>query len=413
MNQKLQEINIIIKIAWRNVWRNKLRSTIVISAIALGLWGGLFVMSLVLGLNEQRMNGAVNSYLSHIQIHNPKYLENPKLKYSLQEVDEAIKFLEKDSRIKAFSKRVSSTGMAASSGGNQGVNILGIDPNEEKKVTNISNKIVEGEYFTQGKKNSIVIGQRLAKKLKLKLKSKLLITFQDIDKNIISIQFKVRGIYKTGSSVFDDSNIFVHKKALTQHLGIGTATHEIVALCNSIDYAESISKELHKILKKDLCQTWVEISPELGYAQEMMSNVVYIFMLIILLALSFSIINTMLMAVLERKKEIGMLMSIGMNKKNLFSMIAFETLFIVVIATPIGMLSAYLTITYFSNNGINLSVVEEGLGSLGIGAFVFPFLPKNLYINITLLTLIVAFLSSLFPARRALKLNPSEAVRSL
>ena len=212
MNQKLQEINIIIKIAWRNVWRNKLRSTIVISAIALGLWGGLFVMSLVLGLNEQRMNGAVNSYLSHIQIHNPKYLENPKLKYSLQEVDEAIKFLEKDSRIKAFSKRVSSTGMAASSGGNQGVNILGIDPNEEKKVTNISNKIVEGEYFTQGKKNSIVIGQRLAKKLKLKLKSKLLITFQDIDKNIISIQFKVRGIYKTGSSVFDDSNIFVHKK---------------------------------------------------------------------------------------------------------------------------------------------------------------------------------------------------------
>ncbi|MDC0231241.1 FtsX-like permease family protein [Aureispira] len=409
----MQEINTIIKIAWRNVWRNKLRSTIVISAIALGLWAGLFVMSLVLGLNEQRMNGAVNSYLSHLQIHNPKYLENPKLKYSLQEVKEAIKFLGKDSRIKAFSKRVSSTGMAASSAGNQGINILGIDPEQEKKVTNISDKIVEGKYFTTGKQNSVVVGQRLAKKLKLKLKSKLLITFQDIDKNIISIQFKVRGIYKTGSTIFDEFNIFVRKQALTQHLGIGIATHEIVALCNRIEFAEPVSKELHKILKKDLSQTWVEISPELGYAQEMMSQVVYIFMLIILLALSFSIINTMLMAVLERKKEIGMLMSIGMNKKNLFSMIAFETTFIVLVATPIGMLSAYFTITYFSKNGIDLSVVAEGLGSLGVGAFVFPFLPGNLYVNITLLTLLVAFFSSLFPARRALKLNPSEAVRSL
>ena len=145
----------------------------------------------------------------------------------------------------------------------------------------------------------------------------------------------------------------------------------------------------------------------------MMSEVLYIFMLIILLALSFSIINTMLMAVLERKKEIGMLMCIGMNKINLFSMIAFETVFISMVAAPIGILAAYATITYFGANGIDLSIVADGLEALGMGSSIFPFLPNELYINISLMTLVVAFLSSLFPARRALALRPAEAVRSL
>ncbi len=403
----------IIKIAWRNVWRNKLRSTVVITSIALGLWGGLFVMSLVLGLNEQRMNGAVNSYLSHLQIHNPEYIKNQKIKFSLQEAGAAKKFLVTDKRIKAFAERVSSTGIGATSSGSQGIQILGIDPESEKKVTSVFENIKEGAYFDKGKKNSIVVGKKLADKLKLKLKSKILLTFQDIDKNIISVQFKVRGIYKTGSSRFDEATVFVRKQELLKHLANGEEIHEIVALCNSIEEAEPVSKDLQRLLKKDLSQTWVEISPDLGYAQQMMSQVVYIFMLIILIALSFSIINTMLMAVLERKKEIGMLMSIGMNKKNLFAMIAFETVFISLVATPAGMITAYITITYFGANGIDLSVVAEGLESLGIGAMVFPFLPNSLYLNITFLTVIVSFLSSLLPARRALKLNPSEAVRSL
>jgi len=403
----------IIKIAWRNVWRNKLRSTVVISAIALGLWAGLFVMALVLGLNEQRMNGAVNSYLSHIQIHHPNYLETPKIKYTLQDTEAAIAALKKDSRIKAFSQRVSTTGMVANSSGSYGVQVLGIDPEQEKNITSISKNIQDGEYFTSSKKNSIVVGQKLAKKLKLKLKSKVVVTFQDIDKNIITVLFKVRGIYKTTSSIFDETTLFVQQKDLLKHLGIGEKSHEIVALCHSIKDADAVTEDLRKSIKNDAVQTWVEIAPELGYAQEMMGQMIYIFMAIILIALSFSITNTMLMAVLERKKEIGMLMSIGMNKMNLFTMIAFETIFITMVAAPIGILTAFFTIYYFGTNGINFAVVAEGLENLGVGAIVYPFLPSSLYINITIMTLIVAFLSSLLPARRALKLNPSEAVRSL
>ena len=134
---------------------------------------------------------------------------------------------------------------------------------------------------------------------------------------------------------------------------------------------------------------------------------------IILIALSFGIINTMLMAVLERKKELGMLMSVGLNKRKVFLMVVFETVFISVVAAPIGIFLSYMLISYFGNHGIDLSSVGEGLEELGIQTRVYTKLSFGNYINISILTLVVTFLSSLIPARRALKLNPAEAVRAL
>lgn len=395
-------MKVIIKIAWRNIWRNPLRSSVVITAIALGLWAGLFVMSLVLGLNEQRMNGAINYYLSHLQIHHPQYLETPKLKHSLQDNATALDYLKKDSRIKAFSERTCITGMVANSNGSYGVQILGIQPEKEKTTTVISANLDEGTYFENSSKNNILIGKKLAEKLKLKLKSKLVLTFQDLDQNMVSLLFKVSGIYKTTSSAFEETTLFVHQKDLAAQLGQSIPPHELVAVCNSIADADAVKKDLQKSLPNDQVQTWLDIAPELGYAQKMMSEVVYIFMLIILIALSFSIVNTMLMAVLERKKELAMLRAIGMNRRNLFLMIAFETVFIAMVAAPIGIFGAYLTISYFSAQGIDLSMIAEGLESLGVGALIYPFLPAHLYLNISLLTLLVAFLSSLIPARKAI-----------
>ena len=134
---------------------------------------------------------------------------------------------------------------------------------------------------------------------------------------------------------------------------------------------------------------------------------------IILIALSFGIINTMLMAVLERKKELGMLMSVGLNKRKVFLMVVFETIFISLVAAPIGIFLSYMLISYFGNHGIDLSSVGEGLEELGIQTRVYTKLSFRNYINISILTLVVTFLSSLIPARRALKLNPAEAVRAL
>ncbi len=403
----------IIKIAWRNVWRNKLRSFVVILSIALGIWAGLFIMSLTLGLNEQRLDGAINSYLSHIQIQNPDYLNDPNINYVIQNKENVLSELKKNKNIKAFATRNIVTAMVSSSKGAYGVRLLGINPTQEQKVSNISTLLKDGTYFSKFKKNPVVIGQKLAEKLGAKIRSKIVLNFQDMNKEITSAAFRVEGIYKSSSSRYDEFNIFVRQKDLNKLGDLKGNIHEIAAICNSINDVKNTVTDLEKNITTNKVRGWYDVAPELGYAQEMMSSMIYIFMGIILFALAFGIINTMLMAILERKKELGMLMSIGMNKTKLFLMIVFETVFLSTIAVPVGMFLSYLVIQHYSTKGIDLSAFAEGLESLGIGAFIFPYLPSHYYFTITLMTVIVAFLASLIPAKRALSLNPAEAVRSI
>jgi ABC-type lipoprotein release transport system permease subunit len=160
-------------------------------------------------------------------------------------------------------------------------------------------------------------------------------------------------------------------------------------------------------------ETWQEIAPELGYADEMMKQILYIIIGIILLALSFGIINTMLMAVLERKRELGMLMSVGMNKTKVFTMIVVETLFISLVGGPLGVLLGFVTITYFGSAGIDLSVVGKGLEEFGISTMIYPKLESSFYLNVTIMVMIAALLASIYPAIKALQLKPAEAVRAI
>ncbi|HFB99257.1 MAG TPA: ABC transporter permease [Phaeodactylibacter sp.] len=402
----------LIKIAWRNVWRNKLRSSLVIMSIVFGIWAGLFLMAMTLGLNEQRMSGAVDTYLSHVQIHHPKFKEDQNLKYFIQDKKEILDAIHANKNIEAYAERIIASGMITNAKGSKGIQLLGIHPEEEKKLTTISTLLTEGTYFTKFKKYPAVIGQKLAKKLNLKIRSKIVVTLQDFEGNLTSALFRVEGIFKTNSSIFDEGTLFVRASDLDKSIGMQGRIHEIAILGNSIDKVKKIKTDLASKIKTSKVETWNEISPELGYAQEMMGSMIYIFMGIVLIALAFSIINTMLMAVLERKKELGMLMAVGLNKKRLFAMISLETLFIAIVATPIGMLLSYWSIEYFRKYGIDLSVVAAGLESLGIGNRIYTYLPANLYISITAMTLVVAFLASIFPARRALKLRPAEAIRS-
>lgn len=400
----------VLKIAWRNVWRNKLRSGVVIISIVLGIWSGLFIMAMTLGLNEQRMSGAINTYLSHIQIHHPKFEDDYNKKYTLINSERIAKHLDTISHLKSFSERLVLTGMAATAKGNYGIRIMGVFPEQEKNVTNISQKLIKGTYLNKLKRNPIIIGKKLANKLGVKINSKIVLNFQDADNNTIASSFRIEGIFKTSSSVFDEGTVFVKYEDIAHMTGLQGRFHEIAILCDKINNTEAVESQ---IKTPNLVESWDVISPELGYAQKTMSSFIYIFMGIILLALAFGIINTMLMAILERKRELGMLLSVGMDKRKIFSMILFETVFLALIATPIGMLSSILSISYFGKYGIDLSSVAAGLESLGIGAKIYTNLPTVLYFNITLMTLIVAFISALVPARRALKLKPAEAVKAL
>ena len=403
----------LIKIGWRNIWRNKKRSLVVILSIVLGLYGGLIIASLMITLNTQRMDTAINTYLADIQIHDKEY----SLEYSLSDTISNIQYLEEklktDPRIKSYSKRAVINGMLSNSTGSYGVNVLGIDPESEIKVTNVYSKLIEGDYFESKRLNTMIVGEKLANKLNLKLRSKVVIAFQDVNGDITSLLFRVEGIFKSGNGMFDDYNVFVKNNSIFSNMPNLNSYHEIPILTTDENATQSLKFDLQKIDNSLEVKSWDEIAVELAYANKMLSSFLYIFMLIVLSGLSFGIINTMLMAILERKKEIGMLMSIGMTKIYIFLMICFETVFLSLVAIPFSLMITYFTVDYFSVSGIDLSVVGSGLENFGVGTILYLKLPIEYYLNLSLLVILISSISSIFPAIRALKINPVEATKSI
>ena len=403
----------LIKISWRNVWRNKLRSFVVILSVIFGLLGGIIIIAMSYGLNEERMNNAVEAYLSHVQVHNKQFSEDFNITNTIDNLSQIEDVIKNDDRVISYSKRIILNGMLSNSNGSYGIQVKGVDPEQEKMVTNTFEKIIEGEYFKSKRDNTILVGKKLAERLNLKLKSKVVVTFQDENYDLTSLLFRVEGIYRSGNSRYDESNVFVKNNNIKKNLPTFDGYHELPILLTDINLRNEVKNDLSKISEENIVEGWDDISIELAYANEMLAAVLYVFMMIILSGLSFGIVNTMLMAILERKKEIGMLMSIGMNRYKIFMMISFETIFLSLVALPIGLFSSYLIVEYYSVVGIDLSIVEAGLENFGVGTRLYFKVPNQEYFIVSLMVFIISLISSIFPSIRALKINPVEATKTI
>jgi len=385
----------------------------VILSVVFGILGGIIMIAMSYGLNEERMNNAVETYLSHVQIHNNLFREDYNIKHTINNLDNLEKSLNEDERVVSYTKRIILNGMLSNSNGSYGIQIKGVNPETEKKVTNTHEKLIEGEYFNTKRDNTILVGKKLADKLNLNLKSKVVITFQDEFNELTSLLYRVEGIYKSGNSRYDESNVFVKNISITKNLPSFSGIHEIPILLTDIELRNSVKKDLIQLSQNNIVETWDDISKDLAYANEMLAAVLYIFMMIILTGLSFGIVNTMLMAILERKKEIGMLMSIGMNRYKIFLMICFETTFLSMIALPFGLISSYLIVEYYSVVGIDLSIVEAGLENFGVGTRLYLKVPQEQYVVVSIMVFMISIISSIFPSLRALKINPVEATKTI
>lgn len=404
-------MKMLTKIASRNIWRSRKRSLIIITAVSIGLWTGIFMMAFYNGMIEQRINSAITSELSNIQLHHPEFRKDYEIKYYLPEGRKILESIAKKQEIKAVAGRVIIKGMIASASGSSGITINGVMPFEEQLLTNLKGKIIKGNYFNPKNENEILISEKLLKKLKLNLNKKTILTFQDKEGNLASAAFRICAIYKTINGPYDDANVFVKMTDVDSLAGITKAINEIAILLHSSKSVLEIQKNLKEQFPKIEIKNWMEISPELGLTVSVGDQMVYIFMGIILLALAFGIVNTMMMSVLERTREIGMLLALGMNKFKIFMMIILETFFLILAGCPIGILLAFATIGITNRTGINFSEFSEVYSSFGYSSIIYPTLSWNQFGNIVVLIILTALFSALFPARRALKLKPAESLK--
>jgi len=413
IRRKINNLNSInIKMAWRNIWRNKLRSSVVIMAVTVGLFGGLASTGIMKGMVMDMVQNALENQTSHIQIHNKKFPANNDVVFLIDSTRKIIKEIVADPGVKAVSQRTKTFGMASTAATGVGVMINGVEPEAEKKVTKIYDKITEGSYFDSGRKNRVVISEKLAKKLNVHLKSKIVVTFQDYDGNLTGASFKVEGIYKTQNTMFDGQNLFVRKAELDQLLDLpqGTA-HEIAVLLEDYNETSPAVEKMQQQFPEYLVEGWYDIDPYLRLTSSLTDFMLFIFMGVIMLALGFAIVNTMLMVILERTKELGMIMAIGMNRYKVFKMIMYETTMLAIVGGALGILVSVVFTWYYGKEGIDISMVAKGFASLGYSSVMHPVLELSDYMEVIAMVMLTGIVASIFPTVRALKMKPAEAIR--
>jgi len=404
----------LIQIAWRNIWRNKTRSFVVISSIIIGLWAGVFMLAFSWGMYKNNIDDTVFKQLSHIQIHHPLFKEETDSKYSIPNTDQILQKLRLNKDIASVSSRIISSGMITSPTTASGVKIYGINPVEEEKQIGLNEHVRQGAYFKSAKQNEILIGEKLAKKLKIKLKSKVVLTFTNIENEIVSGAFRVGGLYRSKNISLDEVNVYVKQNYLKDLLELDNSnSNEIAILLKNEEQMEVVKAYSINLVPNGKVEDWKELSPELGMVIESFNLYTYIITGIILLALTFGIVNTMLMSVLERVRELGMLMAIGLNKRKIFIMIMLETLYLTLIGCPIGLLVGWLTNNFLGEHGINISMFSEGLASYGFSSVIYPALDYEKYVIVAVMCFFTAILAAIYPAYKELQLNPSEAIRKI
>lgn len=402
----------IWSISWKNIWRNPVRSWVIISAISVGMFAGVFMTTFIKGWMFQRLESGVETEMSYIQIHQPGFLENYDMKMHMKDgvsISEKIKNIE---GIDGTSPRIVLQSMVSSAETGTGIKIIGIDPEKEKTTSNLYSYIKEGDYFEDSRKNLVLIGDKLAETLKVSLRSKIVITLQDSEGNITGGAFRVCGIFDSGNNIFEEMNLFVRKSDLLEMATLEEGiSHEITVHIDNPKNLDKIKTDIEIMYPGLDVQNWKELTPDLAYINEIGDMYMYIFVAIILLALGFGIVNTMLMVVLERIKELGMLMAVGMAKIKVFVMIMLETIMLTFTGGIIGIILGVGATLLTKNNGINLSMYAEGLEDIGYASHIYPVLETDMLVIIAFLVIFTGIIASIYPARKALKYNPADALR--
>lgn len=381
-------------------------------SLALGLFAGIAVLALYKGMMKTRVRTVIDAEVGHLQLHDSSFKKDHEPRFILSNGEGILSAINSMEEVKRASPRSVTTGMLSTTTGSAGVQINGVIPELEYEASQLKKKIIEGKLFDPARKNEIMVGKKLATKMKVRAGSKLVLTFTDTSGNIVSGAFRVAAVYQSDNTPLDERNVYVVMNDMNELLTSGNAFQEISLLLKNDEDVKAVQKMLQQKFPGLLVESWMDISPETGLMVDTVDIYSYIIMIIIMFALAFGIINTMLMAILERTREIGMMVALGTNKIRIFSLVLLETFFLTLAGTPLGILAGWLACGYFNKHGLDLSGMgREMMSSFGFGTVIYPEFPADKLVGVMLIVAGTAIVSCIFPAIKALKLQPVEALK--
>jgi ABC-type lipoprotein release transport system permease subunit len=404
---------ILLRLAWRNLWRNHRRTLIMLLAIVLGTWAMIFMTALMRGMVSQMVADGISVLPGHVQVHHPDYRDDPSIANLIAVSDEELSERFGTAGFLTWATRIRVPAVITSEYESRGVTLLGVDPLQERGLTFVDYDAVEGRFLESADDSGVVIGRKLATTLNTRVGKRIVLMSQDPDNEIADRGFRVIGLFDANVQAYEENYVFAGKTTTQKMLRVGDQVSELVVLGEDFrDVEAEYRKTVDLIDGRAEVKRWIELDAYLGTMLNVMDGFVLVWIIVIFLALSFGLVNTLVMAVFERVREIGLMLALGMRPIHILGQIIIESLLLLAIGLAIGTALAWAAVQPMKD-GVDLSIVGEGMEMWGMSSVLYPELLLSDVILANVVVLILGFLASLSPAWRAANYEPIEAIEKV
>ena len=406
-------------LAWRNIWRNPRRTIVILLAVIIGVWSMIFLGSLMRGMETQMVRNSISTLTGSIQIHHRNYRNDPVVENSMDDIDNLDKALSTSlgQGGALWAKRIRVNAVASNARHSGGVILVGIEPEKEAKISFIGKAVTSGRYLKSEDKNKIIVGRAFLKKFNTKIGNKLILMSQDTKKEIASKAFRIVGIFSAESESVEKQFIFVPISQADGMLKMGDKISEVSIILPRLDITGKeetrIARKLKAAISNDTyhVETWQQLLPMINAYLEMSGFFLYIWYFVVFVAMGFGIVNTTLMAIFERMREFGLMKALGMKPFQVIKGVVTETFFLLVIGITVGNILGFLSVAAIARNGIDLSALAAGVEMWGIPRKLYPEIWAQDVAVAGLVVLVLGLLVSLYPAFKAARFTPTQAMR--
>ena len=407
-------MNLIVKLGWRNIWRNKRRSIITILAVTFAVMLSIAMRGIQLGTYAVNIRHVVQLFSGYVQIQADGYQDNPTLQKSFVPSDSLRSLLDHTPGVLGWAPRVSGDGLVSFRETSVGGRILGIDPERESTASTLSTKLRAGSFLAGSSEDGIVVGQTLLENLKAQIGDTVVVLAQGFDGSLGNMKYRILGTIKTGSPEFDGGMIVMNLSAAQELLSMYGRISVVAILLNDLDQIPDVKESLNRSLSGSGTRVldWKEVMPDFAQSIQL-DNVSGMLMLaILIIVVAFGITNTVLMSVTERFREFGIVLAMGMPQRKLVLVVLLETFFIVMIGLILGNLLAVGINTYLVMHPIEFGGEFEAIyQEYGFLPRIESTLKPSMFLNSSLAVLALSFLAAIYPLTKVLRLEPLKGIR--
>ncbi|RKX35851.1 MAG: ABC transporter permease [Verrucomicrobia bacterium] len=403
-------LRVLLTLSWRNLWRNHRRTLVMLAAITTGVWAMIFMTALMRGMVDDMISDGIGNLPGHVQVHHPLFRDDPSIVNSFPRPEGRFLDTLNSPIVVAWTSRIRVPAVISSERDTRGVTLIGVDPESERRVSFEADQIIDGRFLNQPSDKGLVVGAKLLERLETKMGRRLVVMSQDPENNIVDRGFRIVGVYKAKLEALEETFVFTGREVLENMLGIPGKISEVAVLGRDYRDIESLYRTVAEAADSDLeALPWYELDTYLGTMLNVMDGFVLVWMVVVFLALSFGLANTLSMAVFERVREIGLIQALGMRPSAIITQILIESFFLLAIGLVIGNLLAILSIKPLEG-GIDISVVAKGMEMMGSGSILYPALKLPDMVMANIVVIVLGFLTGLLPAWRASRFDPVEAI---